>query len=90
MITVKKYLRDLYCRVGRKRFEKGAKSLIRLIVFAFLFALFANLISACHKTEIKVCEVRTSGVMYQTSENNKRLKEPKVREESVFFVVGGE
>nr|DAI53575.1 MAG TPA: hypothetical protein [Caudoviricetes sp.] len=87
---MKKYLRDLYCRVGRKRFEKGAKSLIRLIVFAFLFALFANLISACHKTEIKVCEVRTSGVMYQTSANNKRLKEPKVREESVFFVVGGE
>ncbi len=90
MITVKKYLRDLYCRVGGKRFEKGVKNMVKLVVFAFLFALFANLISSCRKTEPKIYEVKTSGVMYQTSEGNKRLKEPKVREESVFFIVEGE
>ena len=56
MITVKKYLRDLYCRVGGKRFEKGVKNLIRLVVFAFLFALFANLISSCQKTEPEIWE----------------------------------
>lgn len=90
MITVKKYLRDLYCRVGGKRFEKGVKNMVKLVVFAFLFALFANLISSCQKTEPKIYEVKTSGVMYQTSEGNKRLKEPKMREESVFFIVEGE
>ena len=89
MITVKKYLRDLYCRVGGKRFEKGVKNMVKLVVFAFLFALFANLISSCRKTEPKIYEVKTSGVMYQTSENNKRLKEP-VETETVYFVVGGE
>ena len=87
---MKKYLRDLYCRVGGKRFEKGVKNMVKLVVFAFLFALFANLISSCRKTEPKIYEVKTSGVMHQTSEGNKRLKEPKVREESVFFIVEGE
>ena len=62
MITVKKYLRDLYCRVGGKRFEKGVKNMVNLVVFAFLFALFANLISSCQKTEPEIYEVRKSGV----------------------------
>jgi len=90
LITVKKYLRDLYCRVGGKRFEKGVKNMVKLVVFAFLFALFANLISSCQKTEPEIYEVRKSGVTYRTSEANKRLKEPKMREESVFFIVEGE
>lgn len=89
MITVKKYLRDLYCRVGGKRFEKGVKNMVKLVVFAFLFALFANLISSCQKTEPEIYEVRKSGVTYRTSEANKRLKEP-VSTETVYFVVEGE
>ncbi|MBD8945773.1 MAG: hypothetical protein EGR97_00385 [Clostridiales bacterium] len=90
MITVKKYLRDLYCRVGGKRFEKGVKNMVKLVVFAFLFALFANLISSCQKTEPEIYEVRKSGVTYRTSEANKRLKEPEIWEETIFFAVGGE
>lgn len=86
---MKKYLRDLYCRVGGKRFEKGVKNMVKLVVFAFLFALFANLISSCQKTEPEIYEVRKSGVTYRTSEANKRLKEP-VSTETVYFVVEGE
>ena len=77
----------VYCVVDKERFEKGVKNMVKLVVFAFLFALFANLISSCRKTEPKIYEVKTSGVMYQTSENNKRLKEP-VSTETVYFVVG--
>ena len=84
---MKKYLRDLYCRVGGKRFEKGVKNMVKLVVFAFLFALFANLISSCQKTEPEIYEVRKSGVTYRTSEANKRLKEP-VEMETVYLVVG--
>lgn len=76
-------------RIDRKKAEKAVKRSIALIVFAFLFAVFSSILSACRKTETKVYEVRTSGVMYQTSENKKRLKEP-VNTETVYFVVGGE
>mgnify|MGYP000510312073 CR=1 FL=1 len=83
----------VYCVVDKERFEKikkGAYGFLKLVALAFLFAIFANLISSCRKTEPKIYEVKTSGVMYQTSEGNKRLKEPKMREESVFFIVEGE
>ncbi len=87
-----KQLRKLYQRVGGERFEKGVYGFLRVIAFAFLFALFANILQGCgadkDKLKFEVCEVKTSGVMYQTSESNKRLKEP-VETETVFLVVGG-
>jgi hypothetical protein len=76
-------------KFNRKKAERAIKRSIALIVFAFLFALFSSMLSACRRTEPKVYEVKTSGVMYQTSENKKRLKEP-VNTETVYFVVGGE
>ena len=76
-------------KLDRKKAERAVKRSIVLIVFAFLFAVFSSMLSACRKTETKVYEVRTSGVVYQTSETNKRLKEP-VETETVYFVVGGE
>ena len=82
----------VYCVVDKERFEKikkGAYGFLKLVALAFLFAIFANLISSCQKTEAKIYEVKTSGVMYQTSADNKRLKEP-VEMETVYFVVGGE
>lgn len=74
--------------MNRKKAERAVKNVIVIALFAFLFAIFANLISSCRKTEPKIYEVKTSGVMYQTSESNKRLKEP-VETETVYFVVGG-
>ena len=75
--------------MNRKKTERAVKNVIAIVLFAFLFAIFANLISSCQKTEAKIYEVKTSGVMYQTSADNKRLKEP-VEMETVYFVVGGE
>lgn len=75
--------------MNRKKTERAVKNVIAIVLFAFLFAVFSSLISSCRKTEPKIYEVKTSGVMYQTSENNKRLKEP-VSMETVYFVVGGE
>ena len=76
-------------KIDRKKTEKAVKRSIVLIVFAFLFAVFSSMLSSCRKTETKVYEVRTSGVTYQTSETNKRLKEP-VKTEQMYYVVVGE
>lgn len=75
--------------MNRKKTERAVKNVIAIVLFAFLFAVFSSLISSCRKTEPKIYEVKTSGVMYQTSADNKRLKEP-VEMETVYFVVGGE
>ena len=62
---------------------------MRVVAMAFLFAVFSSLISGCGKDgKVQVYEVKTSSVMYQTSADNKRLKEP-VEKEVVYFVVGG-
>ena len=83
----------VYCVVDKERFEKikkGAYCFLKLVALAFLFAIFANLISSCRKDgKVQIYEVKTSGVMYQTSADNKRLKEP-VSTETVYFVVEGE
>ena len=75
--------------MNRKKAERAVKNVIVIALFAFLFAVFSSLISSCRKTEPKIYEVKTSGVTYQTSENNKRLKEP-AEMETVYLVVGGE
>ena len=76
--------------MNRKKTERAVKNVIAIALFAFLFAVFSSLISGCRKDgKVQIYEVKTSGVMYQTSENNKRLKEP-VEMETVYFVVGGE
>lgn len=86
MITV---LKKLYKRVGAQNFERGLQNICKLIALAFLFALFANILSSCEKTQTKVYEVKTSGVAYQTSEENKRLKEP-VETQAVYLIVEGD
>lgn len=76
--------------MNRKKAERAVKNVIVIALFAFLFAMFSSLISGCRRDgKVQIYEVKTSGVMYQTSENNKRLKEP-VEMETVYFVVGGE
>ena len=76
--------------MNRKKAERAVKNVIAITLFAFLFAVFSSLISGCRKDgKVQIYEVKTSGVMYQTSENNKRLKEP-VEMETVYLVVGGE
>lgn len=76
--------------MNRKKAERAVKNVIVIALFAFLFAVFSSVISGCRKDgKVQVYEVKTSGVMYQTSENNKRLKEP-VEMETVYLVVGGE
>ena len=76
--------------MNRKKAERAVKNVIVIALFAFLFAVFSSLISGCRKDgKVQIYEVKTSGVMYQTSENNKRLKEP-VEMETVYLVVGGE
>ena len=76
--------------MNRKKTERAVKNVIAIALFAFLFAVFSSLISGCRKDgKVQIYEVKTSGVMYQTSENNKRLKEP-VEMETVYLVVGGE
>ena len=79
---MKKQLKKIYHRIGGERFEKGVYGLLKLAAFAFLFAVFFNLLSACRRTdnlEAKVYEVKTGGITYQTSESNKRKKEPVKR-----------
>lgn len=74
----------------RKQAERAVKNVIAIALFAFLFAVFSSLISGCGKDgKVQIYEVKTSGVMYQTSADNKRLKEP-VEMETVYLVVGGE
>ena len=76
--------------MNRKKAERAVKNVIVIVLFAFLFAVFSSLISGCRKDgKVQIYEVKTSGVMYQTSADNKRLKEP-VEMETVYFVVGGE
>lgn len=76
--------------MNRKKTERAVKNVIAIALFAFLFAVFSSLISGCRKDgKVQIYEVKTSGVMYQTSADNKRLKEP-VEMETVYFVVGGE
>jgi hypothetical protein len=76
--------------MNRKKTERAVKNVIAIVLFAFLFAVFSSLISGCRKDgKVQIYEVKTSGVMYQTSADNKRLKEP-VEMETVYFVVGGE
>jgi len=76
--------------MNRKKAERAVKNVIVIALFAFLFAVFSSLISGCRKDgKVQIYEVKTSGVMYQTSADNKRLKEP-VSTETVYFVVGGE
>lgn len=76
--------------MNRKKAERAVKNVIVIVLFAFLFAVFSSLISGCRKDgKVQIYEVKTSGVMYQTSADNKRLKEP-VSTETVYFVVGGE
>ena len=76
--------------MNRKKAERAVKNVIVIALFAFLFAVFSSLISGCRKDgKVQIYEVKTSGVMYQTSADNKRLKEP-VEMETVYFVVGGE
>lgn len=75
------------CPYRFERFKRGVYGFCKLIVFALLFALFAGLISGCKKDKVQVYEVKTSGITYQTSAENKRIKEP-VETETVFLVVG--
>lgn len=76
--------------MNRKKTERAVKNVIAIVLFAFLFAVFSSLISGCRRDgKVQIYEVETSGVMYQTSADNKRLKEP-VEMETVYFVVGGE
>lgn len=76
--------------MNRKKTERAVKNVIAIALFAFLFAVFSSLISGCRKDgKVQIYEVKTSGVMYQTSADNKRLKEP-VNTETVYLVVGGE
>ena len=76
--------------MNRKKAERAVKNVIVIVLFAFLFAVFSSLISGCRKDgKVQIYEVKTSGVMYQTSADNKRLKEP-VSTETVYFVVEGE
>ena len=76
--------------MNRKKAERAVKNVIVIVLFAFLFAVFSSLISGCRKDgKVQIYEVKTSGVMYQTSADTKRLKEP-VEMETVYFVVGGE
>lgn len=76
--------------MNRKKAERAVKNVIVIALFAFLFAVFSSLISGCRKDgKVQIYEVKTSGVMYQTSADNKRLKEP-VEMETVYLVVGGE
>ena len=74
--------------MNRKKAERAVKNVIVIVLFAFSFAVFSSLISGCRKDgKVQIYEVKTSGVMYQTSEANKRLKEP-VEMETVYLVVG--
>lgn len=74
--------------MNRKKTERAVKNVIAIALFAFLFAVFSSLISGCRKDgKVQIYEVKTSGVMYQTSADNKRLKEP-VEMETVYLVVG--
>ena len=92
-----KHREKVYCIVDEERFEKikkGIYGFCKLGALALLFALFANILSSCGtdkgNLKFEVCEVKTSGVTYHTSEENKRLKEPVKTEQMYYFVVGEE
>ena len=74
----------------KKKIAKGLRSIVGWIVIGVVFAIFSGIISGCQRKEpAKIYEVHTSGITYQTSEMNKRIKEPVVTE-TVYWIVGGE
>ena len=76
--------------MNRKKAERAVKNVIVIALFAFLFAVFSSLISGCRRDgKVQIYEVETSGVMYQTSADNKRLKEP-VETQAVYLIVEGD
>lgn len=91
-MNLKKKLRQMYVRVGRQAFCKGIRNAMWLALIAVFVVMVSSFLSACRKEEppqIVVHEVRTSGVTYQTSEVDNRVKEPVVNENVYLIIEGG-
>lgn len=81
--SLKKVLREAYIKDPERFWSSFRNSLV--ITVALLGIILLVLVCGCER-RIKVYEVRTSSVVYQTSESNNRLKEP-VQNETVYLVV---
>lgn len=81
--SLKKVLREHYIKDPQGFWNSFRNSLV--ITAALLCMILITLLASCEK-DVKVYEVRTSSITYQTSETNNRIKEP-VQNETVYLVV---
>ena len=81
--SLKKVLRERYIKDPQGFWNSFRNSLVVTIVLLGIILLVC--ISGCEQ-RVKVYEVRTADITYQTSETNNRIKEP-VQKETVYLVV---
>ena len=87
--NLKKCLRNYYIK-NPEGFWRGLKN-SALVVFLLFCMFFLGLISGCSEKDsgnYKVYEVKMSGMSYQTSPENNRLKE-SVPEDITYLIVEG-
>ena len=86
---MKKELKALYHRVGSKTFKHGLQNGIRLIVLLLLALIFGKLLSSCSNKDdnVKIYQVYTPAVTWQTTNDVPILKEP-LETQTVFYVIG--
>ena len=87
-MKVKKEMKRIYKNVGSETFERALINIGKLVCLSVLVVLISGFVSSRKKSETKIYEIKTSGVTYQTSAEDKRMKEP-VLTETVYIVVGG-
>lgn len=81
--SLKKVLRERYIKDPQEFWNSLRISLV--VTAALLGIILLACVSGCER-RVKVYEVRTADITYQTSESDKRIKDP-VQKETVYLVV---
>lgn len=81
--SLKKVLREHYIKDPQGFWNSFRNSLV--VTTVLLGIILLAFVSGCER-RVKVYEVRTADITYQTSESDKRIKEP-VQKETVYLVV---
>ena len=72
----------------KKKVRRLLVNMVGWVVVGTVFAVMASIICGCQKEEPKIYRIDTSELVWETSEDNNRLKVPVVKD-MVYFVVGG-
>lgn len=89
---MKKELKKLYYRVGKKRFCKGMKNAVRLFALLLAFLIFGAIVAGCREEkpkEVKIYEVVQEEMVFETVPGNDRVKMPVVKD-VVYYIIANE